>query len=110
MRRQRQLRSQQARGGVGFAGARAAGDDGQARAQRDGAGKLLPIASAIGQAVEQAVEPPAHLGFVLLRRLGILERQRGCACAQALRHLLFEVPVATQVQQSRIAGAGQNQR
>jgi hypothetical protein len=99
----REQRSQQARGGIGLPGARPAGDDGQARAQGDGAGEFLPIAAASRQRIEQTVQPTTHPFFV------DIERWRS-ARAQALRHLLLETPVAPQVEQGRSRRAGQYQR
>jgi hypothetical protein len=43
VRRQRQQQGQQARDGSRFAGAGAAGDDGQARARGQRTGQLLPV-------------------------------------------------------------------
>ena len=124
---------QQARGGIGFAGARATGDDGQPGAQGQGAGQLLPVhgvggfhapgrisGCAWGQSrgcgrcgsrhgvawagrIKQPVQPVAGQGLV--HRGGVR-----CPLHHGLRQLLLLQPVAAQVQQGRSGGARQHQR
>ena len=120
---------QQARGGIGFAGAGAAGNDGEVGAQGHGAGHFLPVhgvgggcvlersGSAGGRKrrggshhlpacrgrVKQPVQPLPGGSFVHGAVLG-------CALPQGTCELLLLQPVAAQIKQGRGCGAGQHQR
>ncbi|GAB1386314.1 hypothetical protein MASR1M59_14620 [Melaminivora sp.] len=89
---------QKARGGVGFARAGAAGDDGEATAQRQRAGDFLPVGIGVGgRAVggrKESIEPAARRGRVHgLHRIALGARRH------LPGHGLFVLPVAAQVEQ-----------
>ena len=97
---QRLQQHQQPGRGVGLAGARAARDDAERRAQRHGAGHALPVdlgavgCGAVGH-TEQPVHPDADPGRV--RGLGLgLRADRLRARPHLCRHLPLLAPVAAQ--------------
>ena len=80
---------EQARGRVGLARARAAGDDGQAAAQGHGTGQLLPV-QARGRCGEQAPQPGTQ-------RRRVEPLGRGHARQHLAGHTLLVLPVAAQI-------------
>ena len=100
---------QQAGGGIGFARAGAAGDQGEPPPQGQGAGQFLPVAigvfgGGVGLAGEQAIEPMADGGRINVG--GGAGVGRGPAALQdVLGHRAFVMPIAAQIQFGR-AGVG----
>ena len=115
----RKQQCQQPRSGVGFAGARPAGDDRQAPAHGNGAGHLLPVRCVLlplghgghGRPLvrgKQALHPGAQgvcAGVGVGGQCGV-----GGALQHLLRHSAFVAPIAAQVQQGRSGSAAQYQR